>query len=138
VDSRLPATVTAAATAPPPGGAGTKPSVAAAISRRIRSRTDAELNECIQRWPTLDGQRVALVVTGDAETSELTCAFPTVAGAAGPAGPPVATVIADAAIWQSVLDGQANVITELRHGRLRCLNRRDAYRLRSDEVHALA
>jgi|GEM_PF-5234801 len=50
----------------------------------------------------------------------------------------MATVIADAAIWQSVLDGQANVITELRHGRLRCLNRRDAYRLRSDEVHALA
>jgi hypothetical protein len=37
-----------------------------------------------------------------------------------------------------LLDGTANVITEIRNGRLRCLNKRDGHRVRSDEVHAIA
>lgn len=51
---------------------------------------------------------------------------------------PVATVIADPGVWQSVPDGRASVITQIRNGRLRYLNRRDALALRSDEVRPLA
>jgi hypothetical protein len=137
--------------------------VIAAIEQRIQSRSPAELDECVIRWPTLATQSVTFVVTDGRDVDQLTWTFPqgpdqlapadeasdlVNAGsgeAAGqprePTGPgtsPVATVIADSGVWQAVLDGRANVITELRHGRLRCLNRRDAHRLRSDEVHAVA
>jgi Sulfotransferase family len=53
-------------------------------------------------------------------------------------GEPVATLIASPAVWLSLLDGRANMITELFYGRLRCVNRRDAHRVRSDETHAVA
>jgi hypothetical protein len=117
--------------------------VLAAIEQRIQSRSPAELDECVVRWPTLAAQSVTLVVTDGRDVDELTCTFPPGADrhAQAPSGAdtrPVATVIADSGVWQAMLDGRANVITELRHGRLRCLNRRDAVRLRSDEVHALA
>jgi putative transcriptional regulator len=56
----------------------------------------------------------------------------------GSRGQPVATVIADSGVWQAVLDGRANVITPIRHGRLRRLNRRDANRPHRGEVHLLA
>jgi putative transcriptional regulator len=56
----------------------------------------------------------------------------------GSRGQPVATVIADSGVWRAVLDGRANVITQIRHGGLRCLNRRDALRPRPGEVHPLA
>jgi putative transcriptional regulator len=56
----------------------------------------------------------------------------------GSRGQPVATVIADSGVWQAVLDGRANVITPIRHGRLRRLNRRDAHRPRRGELHPLA
>ena len=51
---------------------------------------------------------------------------------------PVACVIADPGVWRAVLDGRANVLTQIRHGMLRSLNRPDAHRLRSDEVRPLA
>lgn len=51
---------------------------------------------------------------------------------------PVATIIADTATWQSLLDGSANVVSEMTAGRLRCVNKRDSHRIRSDEVHAVA
>jgi putative transcriptional regulator len=51
---------------------------------------------------------------------------------------PVATVIADSGVWPAVLDGRANVITQIRHARLRCLDWQDAHRLRPAKVHSLA
>jgi putative transcriptional regulator len=51
---------------------------------------------------------------------------------------PVATVIADSGVWRAVLDGRAKFVTQIRHGRLGYLTRRNAHRLRSDEVRPLA
>jgi putative transcriptional regulator len=59
-------------------------------------------------------------------------------GQSGSRSQPVATVIADSGVWRAMLDGRASVIPQIRHGRLRRLNRRDAHRLRSGEVHPLA
>jgi hypothetical protein len=134
--------------------------VVRALDDRIRSRGPAELAGCVVRWPVLAGQTITLVVTGDGQPGELTCSFPALPAAnghpsdnghaaghehlAGPGEPagaaagPAATMIAASAVWQALLDGRANMITEIRHGRLRCLNSRDAHRVRSDEVHALA
>jgi protein-tyrosine sulfotransferase len=53
-------------------------------------------------------------------------------------GGPVATIIAGPATWRSLLNGEANVVTEMTAGRLRCINRRDGHRIRSDELHAVA
>jgi hypothetical protein len=168
LDPRLPESVSGA------GGTGTdqgQPSedermasapapVLKAVEKRIRSRSAAELDGCVTRWPAIAGQTVWLVVADDCEVSELTWTFPESAAGdgqaavasdnargggagqapdqAGPGAGPIATMIADSSVWQALIDGRANVITELRHGRLRCLNRRDGHRLRSDEVHALA
>jgi hypothetical protein len=148
LDPRLPDTASGAAGADPaqcarhePGRrASARTPVVAAIEKRIQSRSPAELDECVIRWPALAAQSVTLVITDGRDVDELTWTFPRGPNQPAPADEtsPVATLIADSGVWQAVLDGRANVITELRHGRLRCLNRRDAYRLRSDEVHALA
>ncbi len=158
VDPRLPETIATAAdgsqgrqAGQDADGAGALAPVVAAIERRIHSRSPVEVAECVIRWPALAAQSVTLVVADDRESSELTWTFPPGPDTAEPSSEapaafstatvsagPVATMIAGSEVWQAVLDGRANVITELRHGRLRCLNRRDAYRLRSDEVHALA
>jgi hypothetical protein len=151
VDPRLPETIATSADGShgrradhqDADGAGALAPVVAAIERRIHSRSPVEVAECVIRWPALAAQSVTLVIADDRESSELTWTFPpgpdTAERERGDREPgPVATMIAGSEVWQAVLDGRANVITELRHGRLRCLNRRDAYRLRSDEVHALA
>jgi hypothetical protein len=51
---------------------------------------------------------------------------------------PVATIIASPSTWRSLLDGEANVVTEMTAGRLRAVNRRDTHRIRSEEMHAVA
>ncbi|HEV2376080.1 MAG TPA: sulfotransferase [Streptosporangiaceae bacterium] len=57
---------------------------------------------------------------------------------AGDSDEPVAQIIAAPATWLSLLEGGANFVTELTSGRLRCVNKRDGHRIRSDEVHAVA
>lgn len=51
---------------------------------------------------------------------------------------PVAMIVADPATWQSLLSREANIVTAMTAGRLRCINRRDGHRIRSDELHAVA
>ncbi len=94
-------------------------------------------------WPTVAGQTIMLVVADDDEHGELSTKFPVAEangnGAAPQAdGEAVATFIADPLVWKELLEGHANMITEIRHGKLRCINRRDTHRVRSDEVHAIA
>jgi hypothetical protein len=138
-------------------------SVAQTLGERIKSRDAAELDGSANRWPVLAGQAITLIVNDGAQHGEVTWTFPPsaagngqAAGATepidaaegegaeqldhptGPGVPPVATMIADSDVWLALLDGRANMITEIRNGRLRCVNSRDAHRVRSDEVHALA
>jgi hypothetical protein len=77
------------------------------------------------------------VVSDAAGHDEISWTFPAPDGNQTVA-PPVATMIASPDVWSSLLDGKANVIVEMRTGRLRCLNKRDVHRVRSDEVHAIA
>lgn len=114
-----------------------------AIGDRISSRTDAERHDIDTRWPVLAEQTVSLVIQGaDGGQDEIRLNF-------GPHRPdgqhdqpedgePVATLIAGSAVWRSLLNQEANLVTELTTGRLRCVNRRDGHRLRSDELHAVA
>lgn len=126
-----------------------------AIEDRIKSSSD--MREVTARWPALAGQTIALVVQDvDGGHDELRLSFepPEIAeagrdngdrmltGDASPstdgAGAPVATIIAAPATWVSLLDGEANMAAEIAGGRVRCVNRRDPHRIRSDEVHAVA
>jgi hypothetical protein len=125
-----------------------------ALEAGIQSRVPGETPSVW--WPAVAGQTITLVVADDGRSSELNVTFPQRAPADGnPAGPdadgsdreaatngagpgPVATMIATSRVWQAILDGTANMIVEIRAGRLRCVNRRDTHRVRSDEVHAIA
>ncbi len=164
LDPRLPDSIRTADPSRPAGGlpASTLAPVVRALEERIRSRALAESDVPLDRWPDLAGQAVTLVVADNGQHSEVTWRFPSAAPANGesasangesasangesasangesaPAEAPVLTMIAGQRVWQALLDGSANMIVEIRTGRLRCVNRRDAYRLRSDEVHAVA
>jgi hypothetical protein len=114
------------------------PEVAEAV-REIRERVDAgslvAMDQIVSRWPALAGQTVVIVIHGEhRERQEVRCVFP------GPdaAPEPVATIIADAGTWRSLLNGTTNVVSEMAGSRLRCENNRDSHRIRSDEVHAIA
>jgi protein-tyrosine sulfotransferase len=132
--------------------------VLGALRERIRCQeqaSDPRLPTIL--WPTLAGHTVTLVVTDDdGQLGELSWTFPRPEDAGVPEGSadgssadgwptpaddadqgPIATMIAGSQVWQALLDGRANMITEIRNGRLRCVNKRDAYRVRSDEVHAI-
>ena len=50
----------------------------------------------------------------------------------------MATLLASPATWRSLVNGEANIITESWAQRLRCVNKRDTHRIRSDEMHAVA
>ncbi len=120
----------------------------------MRSRTDTDLREIDARWPVLAGQTVAIVVqSADGKHEELCWTFgaqreraagqPAGGGELshngnGSADGPVATVIGGPDVWRSLLNGEANIVSEMTAGRLRCVNRRDGHRIRSDELHALA
>ncbi len=120
------------------------------LDTRIRHQAAAEPDEPLRRWPALAGQMVRLVVSDEHRQEEVLWSFQAAqaaqaalaanelaANGLAPDGP-VMTMIAGSGTWRALLDGEANVITEIRAGRLRCVNRRDAQRVRSDEVHAIA
>jgi hypothetical protein len=137
--------------------------VAQLLDTRIRQQAGTEPDEPLRRWPALADQMVRLVVSDEHRQEEVLWSFQPVLAAAAPSrmmspdgpapngstpngsapnGPtpngPVMTMIAGSDTWRALLDGDANMITEIRTGRLRCVNRRDAQRVRSDEVHAIA
>lgn len=119
-----------------------------AIKDRLGSWPEVELSEVTTGWPTLAGQSIEIIAQHDTEHARLRWAFPARPDGS-PAKPadhsdqaddrePVAVFIADPDTWHSLLEGATNVVTELGAGRLRCVNRRDGHRIRSDELHALA
>lgn len=123
--------------------------VLTALRARLREQTAAAPKLATELWPVVADQTVSLVVASGGRQGEVSWTFPaadgddsaTSSGAAGSTdgdSQPVATFIAPPEVWRDLLDGHANVITEIRHGRLRCINRRDTFRVRSDEVHAVA
>jgi hypothetical protein len=122
--------------------------VLAALQDRIRQHA-ADLAAVSELWPAVAAETIKLVVADDEETGELRITFPAAGGngasSAGSAkdeslteGEATATFIAAPLVWQELMDGRANMITDIRHGKLRCINRRDTHRVRSDEVHAVA
>jgi hypothetical protein len=113
-------------TAARPAGAGTLRE----LDQRLSLRSEADLQVFSNRWPGLRNETLALVVDDD-EPAERRWSL-------GEVGEPVATLIAAAGTWASLLRGEANIITELIAGRLRCVNKRDRHRLRSEELHAMS
>jgi hypothetical protein len=139
----------------PRAGTGTTPAHAAsgspmgaevtsamrALEERLATRSDDDLEVFASRWPSLANQTLALVVDGS-QPAERRWTLPSAANAAAAEHPdgasdPVARLIAMPAIWESLLGGATNIVDELTAGRMRCVNKRDAYRLRSEELHAM-
>lgn len=112
---------------PPDGSAAA--STLRALDQRLSMRTDADLRVFADRWPRLLTETLALVVDGDTPAERR--------WSLADVGEPVATLVAAPGTWGSLLSGQTNIITELTSGRLRCLNKRDRHRLRSEELHAM-
>jgi hypothetical protein len=103
-----------------------------AIGDRLRSRSSAELAEACAVWSAVAGQTIAIVAeSSDGDHAELRWGFPE------PSDRPVCTIIASPATWHALLNGETNLVSDLTAGRLRCVNRRDGHRIRSDEVHAI-
>lgn len=100
-----------------------------ALDERLSMRTGADLEMFAARWPELRTDTLALVIDGDEPTERR--------WSLGESGDPVATLVARPEIWKLLLSGETNVITELSARRLRCINKRDRYRLRSEELHAI-
>jgi len=125
---------------------GEPDTVARAIVDRLGSVHGQDVNEASAIWPAVAGQTIAIVVEGSGEDhARLRWRFPAPAERPddGPADTtadrqPTCTMIAGPATWRALLDGEANAIAEMTAGRLRCINRRDGHRLRSDEVHAMS
>ena len=155
LDPRLPAEPAsgaepAAGTARPGAGHPELTTTAQAIDARIRSRSDAQRSAVSAYWPRLAGTTVGVVVQGsDGAQAELRVRLPQ--GENGPPGSDlvmdgdggsgaacIPVVIGTPATWTSLLDGQANLITEISAGRIRCVNSEDPHRVRTDEVHAIA
>jgi hypothetical protein len=97
-----------------------------ALDQRLSMRTSDDLALFAARWPGLATQTFVLVVDGD-EPAERRWS----------PGEPVATLVAGPGTWGSLLSGEANIVAELTSGRLRCISKRDRYRLRSEELHAM-
>jgi len=124
-----------------PGGPQPRPEVAQALQAlddRLSARTSDDLELFAAHWPTLATQTLALVVDGS-EPAERRWRLTSPANGPGgrPDGGPVATLIAGPAVWGALLGGETNIVTELTAGRLRCVNKRDQHRLRSEELHAM-
>jgi protein-tyrosine sulfotransferase len=108
-----------------------------ALAGRLSARTDEDLAVFAARWPTLADQTLAMVVDGN-EPLEHRWSLPARTGEhGGETAEPVAKLIAGPAVWASLLGGETNIVSELTAGRLRCVNKRDAHRLRSEELHAI-
>lgn len=111
-----------------------------ALDERLATRTDDDLEVFAARWPTLADQTLSLVVDGG-EPAERRWSLASAASATAPGQlegeDPVARLIAGPAVWGSLLGGESNIVTELSAGRLRCVNKRDTHRLRSEELHAM-
>lgn len=125
----------------------------AAIAKRIATSGRSREIQVAQRWPALAGHTIKIVVASTAQAFEtLTWTVPELetAGSNGhnhgekirAAENPdqslasTTTIIAQADIWDALLNGASNAVTELTAGRLRCVNGRDKHRIRSDELHA--
>lgn len=104
-------------------------SALSALDQRLSLRSSADLEVFASRWPGLRTDTFALVVDGD-EPAERRWSLEA-------PGEPVASLVAGPGIWGSLLSGEANIITELSAGRIRCINKRDRHRLRSEELHAM-
>jgi hypothetical protein len=99
------------------------------LDQRLGLRTKTDLEAFAARWPALQTDTLAVVVDGNEPTERR--------WSLGEISDPVATLVAPPATWRALLSGKTNIITELTAGRLRCINKRDRYRLRSEELHAM-
>lgn len=116
-----------------PGSSGEADAAIRAIGGRLCSRSANELADACAIWPAVVGQTISIIAeSDDGGHAELRWVF-----GDRPADEPVCTIIADPATWQALLDRETNLVVELTAGRLRCINRRDGHRIRSDEVHAM-
>lgn len=120
----------------------------AALSARLDSCGSAAWQKIIADWPSVAGVTALLVVQDrHGAHGELRLRFPadgTASAGAGYSvvadgdGEPSALMIASPETWWSVLSRDANLVTEILAGRLRCVNKLDGHRIRSASIHAVA
>lgn len=143
-----PAPAGAPASGPAGPGRAELDTLLSALTARLESRDGAAWRKIVADWPSVAGVTAMLVVQDQhGAHGELRLRFP--ATGAGPASAgygvlaeadaaPSALMIASPATWWSVLNQDANVVTEILNGRLRCVNKLDGHRIRSATIHAVA
>jgi Sulfotransferase family len=105
-----------------------------ALAERVEAGGPAMLRDVSTCWPKVAGTVVSLIVqAADGHNEKLLVEFPPQAEP----GEPAAMIIASPATWLALLGGQANPVTEITAGRLRCINRLETHRIRSDALHAV-
>ncbi len=118
------------------------------VAARLLERYDAVRSTIAERWPAVAGSQMRLVVQvpgGYRKDVRLSFGQEIAADGVIADGVPVkgaaefaAALVGSPVTWRSLLDRKTNLITEMTTGRLRCINKRDGFRIRSDEVHAVA
>jgi hypothetical protein len=106
-----------------------------AISGRVASRSDDELCLIMERWPFLAGQAIEIIIVngGGGEHQSSKWYFTSADAAAAPRltqgngrhpdeNVKLITLAAEPATWQALLEGTANMHSELKAGRLRTLD----------------
>lgn len=109
------------------------------ITERVRTARAGGLDGILDRWPAVAGTSVGLVVQavgGAYERSDVRFAADGAGEDADDADRPV--IIAGPSSWRALLTGTTNLVSEITSGRLRVVNPNDPYRIRSEEIHAVA
>jgi hypothetical protein len=111
-----------------------------AITTRVESGGAAVWGEISASWPALTGATVRLVVqSADGDHDELPLVLQPADAPDGSSDREPRTVMtASPATWHSLLNGSTNLVTEITAGRLRCVDKTDAHRIRSETIHAVA
>ena len=114
--------------------------VAHAIAQRMASQRDSRPPDSGHYWSNLAGATIAAVVqAASGAHQQVRWRFTADGGVQAADGDDesAASFIARPATWQALLNRESNMITEITAGRVRCVNKRDTHRIRSDELHAI-
>jgi hypothetical protein len=116
--------------------------VVRAIELRVNTLSQESSRSVLDNWPTLQGRTIALQIeNGGLHKEQVFLNFSeskiSFARKTQSEHESMATIIAGSSAWKSLLEEKTNLITEITTGQLRCINTRDPYTVRSDEVHAV-
>jgi hypothetical protein len=116
------------------------------LTARLESCPPSTIQEIATSWPSVAETEFSMVIESpDGHHEELRwhfapSTFAPVFGASGRGGTgkDLTRLIAPPSTWLAMLEGRSNVVSEITGGHLRCISPSDVFRIRSNELHAVA